>query len=99
MENLLTLFIHPDIQQLPLTGIAGAGIDQAPAALNFFEDGIAVGIEASLRGKDFTHAVSIQVELIDEIDAGKKAFRRRLISLEFHEVGTHPGLLWFGDQK
>ena len=62
-----------------LTGIAGAGIDQAPAALNFFEDGIAVGIEASLSGKDFTHAVVIQIELIDEIDAGKEAFCRRLM--------------------
>src|SRR5438128_1632811 len=90
---------HPNIQQTQLTRVAGAGIDQAPAARQFLEDGIAVGIEASLRGKNFTHAVSIQIKLIDEIYAGKKAFRRRLVSLELHEVGAHSVALRPGDQK
>src|SRR5712691_813223 len=90
---------HPNIQQTQLTRVAGAGIDEAPAAINFFEDGIAVGIEASLRGKDLTDAVPIQIELIDEIDAGKKAFRQRLVGLEFHEVGAHSVALRLGDQK
>src|SRR5213593_3880566 len=70
-----------------------------PTVTKFLEDQISIGVEATVHRKDFADTVTVKIQLVDKVDAGKKAFRRRFIRLELYEVGAHCGALRLGNQK
>ena len=71
----------------------------APACAHFLEDHQGITVERAHGRKDFTHAVAVDVELVDKVYAGEKSFGRRLIGLKFRKVCAHPRSLRRRDQK
>ena len=66
------------------------------ATADLFENQKRVTVKAALRGKDFARPIAIQIELVDEINAREKRFRRWLISLELRKVRPHDRALLMG---
>src|SRR5258705_11474179 len=72
-----------------LTRVPAHHMYLAPASAHLLKDQIGVAVETSLHREYLAGAVAVQIKLIYEIDARKKAFGRRLISLEIYKVRYH----------
>src|SRR6185436_14159357 len=74
-------------------------VNLTPAAADLLENQQSVAVKAALLCEHFSHAVTVQVEMLDVVDAGKKFFGRRLVGLELHKVGDELVGLRLRDQK
>jgi hypothetical protein len=82
-----------------LARIADGLEDLPPTAADFLENQQRVTVKAALRGKDLAGPVTVEIELVDEINAREKRFRRWLIGLELHNVRAHCRALLMSNQK
>ena len=67
----------PDLPSCRSARVAHHAVNPPPAAGYLLEYQIAVSVNSTLDGRDFADAVSIQIELVDKINAVKELLRRR----------------------
>jgi hypothetical protein len=74
-------------------------VNLAPAAGDLFENQQSEAVESAVLREDFAHAVAVEVQLLDVVNARKKFLRRRLVRLELYKVRAKGRALRFRNQK
>src|ERR1700716_3288182 len=88
-EPSLTVGLMPRPVHWSLAQIPDRVVNLTPPPGDFLEDQIGVPVKGALDGKDLADSVTIQIEVINKVDAVQESLRRWLVSLKLRQVGSH----------